>query len=554
MDSHEEHFKHLGTLDKTFYFYVKESCEIISLTPAQIVLSNFLDTLAPKKYWEDFKDSLGEHSTYKEVGRLLIAASKKKGKYSTELSRGTGAHIDNKRCVYHLGNKLLVNGAKTGLWNFDSEYLYEETHPHVQVASKGLSNKECENFIDICNQFTWTNPKVDATVAAGWIAVAPICGVLKHRPILSINGEAESGKSTFSNKLVAPVLGQARLHMKGVSTLAGYRRAMGPNTIPVIVDEAEGKTMRDNLDVQDLLSIPRQGFDDGGQRYRASQSGEGVVSSKPLSSFSFSNIKTLLTEPEDTSRTLFLRVEKRSESAHHDLENRLLNTITPKFAEKFLFRAVKNMRVTLHNSEIFNNLVRKRLSNGRKGDILGVILAGRWSLCSKKRVNMDSAERFIADIDFDIDHFMDGYVRSFGEEILSYILQASDRRHGREECTVQELLQKTYDGDRDAKRYLLQWTMKFEESENPKEWRDEPYLLIGNKGNLLGKHMSDPPFNGTWADGLLSLPGAKKITKQQSFGKGNYIGAVCIPVHQYIELMGNAGKAVDKVFNQGEDG
>jgi len=84
-------------------------------------------------------------------------------------------------------------------------------------------------------QWNWSHA-ADATVTAGLVFSTFIQSCWTWRPLVTITGESDSGKSTLLAELLLPILGDWTIAADR-STEAGLRQAMGHDACPVVIDE-----------------------------------------------------------------------------------------------------------------------------------------------------------------------------------------------------------------------------------------------------------------------------------------------------------------------------
>ncbi len=122
----------------------------------------------------------------------------KRGYFDPSMRRGRGAWLDERRSVYHLGDRLLVGGVETDLSGIKSRFVYEQSRKMPPPAVQPLSNAEGLRIVEMFKRFLWKIP-VSAALAAGFVALAPLCGALDWRPHIWLTGGAGSGKTTILN-------------------------------------------------------------------------------------------------------------------------------------------------------------------------------------------------------------------------------------------------------------------------------------------------------------------------------------------------------------------
>ncbi len=157
------------------------------------------------------------------AGETLIKACRRAGPFNPANVRGRGIWLEDGNVVVNLGDPI------------ESEkflYLCFESIP----VSRGKAFN-VERLRDHLRLYNWRNPQ-DADLLFGWLAMAPICGALAWRTHAFIYGPARSGKTTI-HAIASLVLTPLAIAADGQSTEAGIRQTLGPDSLPILIDEFE---------------------------------------------------------------------------------------------------------------------------------------------------------------------------------------------------------------------------------------------------------------------------------------------------------------------------
>lgn len=84
---------------------------------------------------------------------------------------------------------------------------------------------DTRRLADLLEQFKFRDTK-NARLLFGWLAIAPICGVLDWRPHCFVFGPPKAGKSTLHG-LATALLTPLAISTTGDSSEAGIRQAIG---------------------------------------------------------------------------------------------------------------------------------------------------------------------------------------------------------------------------------------------------------------------------------------------------------------------------------------
>ena len=124
-----------------------------------------------------------------------MEACRKKGPFNPITARGRGVWLEDDRLILNLSQPV-----PEGLKHL---YLCFEPIPLDQTNSF-----ETQRLLDLLRLFRWRNQQ-DAMLLLGWLAIAPICGVLKWRPHCFLYGPPRCGK-TRANCSTPPPIGGHR--------------------------------------------------------------------------------------------------------------------------------------------------------------------------------------------------------------------------------------------------------------------------------------------------------------------------------------------------------
>lgn len=166
----------------------------------------------------------------------VIADCQAAGRYSANSVMGAG--------VWQLGDRIVVN-AGSALWSPDGQpvprisadgVFVESSSLGVMPDTKPATDAEALAICTALEGAPWHNP-TDALLLAGWIASAPLAGVLPRRPAIYVTGPRGCGKSTVKT-VVSHLLSPAAVVGEGSgTTAAGVRQLLGCDARPVILDE-----------------------------------------------------------------------------------------------------------------------------------------------------------------------------------------------------------------------------------------------------------------------------------------------------------------------------
>jgi hypothetical protein len=263
---------------------------IISASAQQLLSSQWLQGVAPAAFWRrQFEKAEGSFSA-SAAGEAIIAACKRAGPFNPTSVRGRGVWVEDGEVIPNLGGPL-----RLGLRH---QYLCFEPIPLPSDATFDTGR-----LIDLLDRFRFRDPK-NARLLLGWLAIAPICGVLAWRPHCFVYGPPKAGKSTL-HSLASALLTPLAISTTGDSSEAGIRQAVGPDSLPVIIDEFESDQRRGSH--QAIVRLARSASSGTTPILRGTPEGK-VMQFSLRTAFFFSGINPAGLTPADASRILLLEL------------------------------------------------------------------------------------------------------------------------------------------------------------------------------------------------------------------------------------------------------
>ncbi|TXN19562.1 hypothetical protein [Methylobacterium sp. WL9] len=262
---------------------------IVSASAQQLLSSQWLQGVAPSAFWRRQYPSKSLFN-FAAAGEGLIAACKRSGPFNPLRIRGRGIWIEDNEVVLNLGNPI-----REGLKN---QYLCFEP-----ISLPDNAAFDATRLLDLLSRFKFREPK-NAMLLLGWLAIAPICGVLSWRPHCFIYGPPKAGKSTL-HRLASAILTPLAISTTGDSSEAGIRQAVGPDSLPVIIDEFESDQRRGRQ--QAIIMLARSASSGDTPILRGTPEGKAMQFSL-RTTFFFSGINPAGLSPADASRILLLEL------------------------------------------------------------------------------------------------------------------------------------------------------------------------------------------------------------------------------------------------------
>lgn len=514
------HFRCLGFNGGHFYFLPAASKQVRQFTAPELSQKAHLYTMAPREYWEfspEYGDCEGRNGRdYSAIAEVLINRCIAAGIYSNDLRRGMGAWIDRDRTVLHMGNVLSVDGVHTDLIDIDSRYVYEARGGASIVEGKPISDEYAERFAHICAMPAWEDP-IYGVLLGGWVSLAPICGTLKWRPHIWVNGPAGCGKSYIATNIVGRTLAGVIRQFASSTTEAGIRQKLASDSLPVLFDEAEGDTRGSRENINRILELMRHSSSDSDALITKGSAGGVATDFAIRSMFCMSSIAHGIHRRADESRTTILRLTDpgrsvRAREAFTSLAESIFDLISGDFSAGFVARACANAKVTRANADTFAEVLSGMDGGRRYGDQIGTLLAGYVSLLPPHIWTKSDAEAMVRQLNLDALNAPEMARGKDEEQCLAFLLQQQIRVDDGVKTatlTVGECIElvatnsHTYTNHHKA---LMRIGIIVEHDK----------VCVSNTHNGLSRLFQSSPYGEQWATYLRRLPesDASKATKR----------------------------------------
>ena len=192
--------------------------------------------MAKSTFWaQRFPGGKRRPVNFRAAGEALIDACRRAGPFIPLRIRGRGIWLEDGKVIVNLGQSVE-----------STRFLYL---CFEDISLDAESTFDAQRLRDHLGLYNWRNPQ-DAGLLLGWLAMAPICGALTWRPHAFVYGPARSGKTTI-HTVASIVLSPLAISADGQSTEAGIRQTLGPDSLPILLDEFEsdqnGNTLRNIL-------------------------------------------------------------------------------------------------------------------------------------------------------------------------------------------------------------------------------------------------------------------------------------------------------------------
>ena len=489
------------------YFYNHSSKSIYKIS--RFATHEFF-LLAPLDYWAQLYPK-GEKGSvdWDEARSLLIEKSLSVGLYDSTRERGIGVWADDKRYILNTGNGTFLKQKKTDLAELKTRkfYIASESVITCDLNTK-LSNDECQKLIKIAKKFKWQE-KSSHFLLLGWVALSRCCGSLPVRPNVWITGSKGTGKSTVLNEFIAPLLGSSGyVKTSGNTTEAGLRAMLRRGAMPVIFDEFEVENADSYYKLNSVTQLIRQSFTGESKIFKGTPNG-GLIQYTVVFMSLLASIRVSLINDADKSRFCVLELDKQQRGIDdwQKLEKEIYNNINESVGNKLFVRSYLNIDKIIASYEILQKEVAS-ISDQRKGQQYGMLLAGYWSLLSEDVITVDQAKQLIIDsgIGFLDARFNDDLEDTSDEYELLNELFTTKVRIQRSDIGFEEIpIQSCFTPETERAYYhheLLKYGLKY----NPRNHT----VFIPNQHREIKKLLSDTKWTHDWSKTFLRLPASKK--------------------------------------------
>ena len=552
-------YQSLGFNGENIYLMTKANRQVRAISYKSLSNKSLLLSIASNEYWESLFPKLDKNGDSAGPDWILcidhvIQESNAVGVYDLSVIRGRGFAMDKGRLVRHLGDRLIVDGETTDLYQFDSEYTYEQTARFSVGDYPALTQAEAIAVETACTLPFWKG-QADPFLFLGFCALAPFSGALRWRPHLWITAPAGTGKSQWLVPLMEILIGKKNMAaFDNVTTEAGIRQTLRHDALPVLLEEAEAETPEDRRRIQRIVQYARNcSTDNDIQTAKGTPTGM-ALSFSGRSMFAYVSTKDALSFSADKSRTACLEVRKLDDADRVDQHADKLTQIMQSFegkciSERLIAYLSANWQTFQRNVTVFRLVTGRLLKSSRHGDQYGTLLAGYWTVTHQKEVAEAEALAFARAINleamtedqdeqtdeqrcFDLMMALDIRVDVYkpvsltiGEAVAALAGQDDDQlRNVATGCDVS--LDSLDEGRRALLRVLRRYGIIFQAENEQLYGCSGQGIYIANSCEYLKKYMDKTPF-ANWSRILKRMDSAESLPKDK-----------------YLKVNGRSSKAV----------
>jgi hypothetical protein len=343
----------------------------------RIATLEYWENLAPGRYGPDWDAAI---SKVRDAAEAL-------GPFTPDRIRGRGVWLDNNRVIWHLGNRIEVDGQLLHLTELqDTAYTYASL-PALDINPEvpQLTDPEGTAILELFTKgMQWGNDG-DGLLVAGHTVLGNVCAALDYRPGLQLTGGSGDGKSTTENKSIAPLQAGLALRTSG-ATEAGIRQTMQMDALPVVIDESEQENARQR---EGHLHLLRLSFD-GQQQVKGTPGGKCLTYTM-RSMITLIGINAAVPNAADRNRLVVIRPRKLQPEAWRQFQLQRDNLITIEAGRRLIRRTISNLPALLANIKTFTAVLASQKGTDRTHQVIGSLLAGAHHLTSTAVLDADAA-------------------------------------------------------------------------------------------------------------------------------------------------------------------
>jgi hypothetical protein len=544
------HFAVLGWADgdRDGIYYRAKATGQIALTKCRTRTD--LLRMAPLEHWiEVFGRQSEEHGRPRQAPpewdaatSAVITEADRAGVFDLGSLRGHGVWIDGGRVVWHLGDRIEVDGAIRSLEGAGGKFHYARLHAlAIDPQVEPLENAEGEAVLGVIRRMGWASA-VDALHLAGWIVLANVGGALPKRPGLQLTSSSGSGKSDCVSRVIEPLLAGLAVY-SSTSSEAGVRQQLKASSVPAVIDESEQENPKKR---EAQLRLVRLSYD-GVPQLMGTPSGD-ARSFAMRSSICLVGINATIPNIADRNRIAVISRQQIPDNAWAEVSRMRDELITREIGERLLRRTVSNLKILLANVESFGRVVAKRYG-GRLGDTYGPLLAGAHHLTSLEVLDEAQARCWIDAQGWALgaEELETSAARSEAEQCLEHLLKhevpfasgvAEDWgsiSDASGKTSIRELIQylslkngaiacgRAEDFHKEGQKTLGRYGLKLDK---------ERGLLVhtGGRGKLPDVYAGTRWANGAYKDRLFDLPGVVRVPSPPRFRVIGTGAAIALPL------------------------
>lgn len=440
--------------DGELCFYKPSSMQTIQSVPLMNHSKRALIGLASENFWRKHFTS-GTKLYWDAAISACIEICKQKGFFYLKEVRGCGAWTDKGKIIFHLGDRIISDNEEIKVGDFKSENSYEQRKQIKCDLTQTLSNEDRTIISNIYDSFDWEYP-VFAKAMLGYTAYGPVCGGIRWRSHIWLCASKGSGKTTFLNKVLIPLMGDLVYPVEGMTTASGIMQGLKTDALPVVFDEADTKTEKDVAKMQEVIALMRQSSTESSMKTVKGSANHKAITFHTRSCFLISSTSYSPKHDVDHSRISLLTLKplnkltgeelRQRNKRWRELRQKIDKAITPELGNRWITNSIKELPNIRANAEKFSDYFADYFADARAGDQAGHLAAGAYAIDVGGLI--ESEDQLLGYVNrYNWTPLIDNSEESQEEDLLQEILQLKIWINGikRYELSIGEALTKTED-------------------------------------------------------------------------------------------------------------
>lgn len=380
------------------FVYDDRAKKVHTFSPSKMTKNNFIQ-IAPLNYWEGRYPTQKGGADWDAAVDSFTDSSMRAGLYNNDRIRGRGAWIDKGRIVIHSGSHLIVDGSTVPTDEIESKFVYQIDHPTGFEVGQPLLKRDSAQLIKALKLVSWQRD-VNAHLLAGWLVLAPLGGALDWRPHVWVTGPRGAGKTWIKREIIDRILGDAIVNAIGETTEAGLRQTLSSDSLPVVFDEIDSDTKKDNDRIEQIMTLMRIASSESGAKVYKGTTAHQSRSFNIRSCFCFLSIVYQAARAADLSRITVLTVQEdkslQQDARFTELQAIVRDDFTESWVKGLRARTLDMLPIILANIKVFEKASRVILKSSRARDQIAPLMAGAYSLVSDGEISLKDAEKFLS--------------------------------------------------------------------------------------------------------------------------------------------------------------
>lgn len=468
----------LGHNKGDFFFTSSANPQIQSIR--EFSQDNFLK-LRPLKYWELHYTS-EKGIDWSRAKDDIIQEAYKKGLFDFGKVRGRGVWLEKDEPIIHLGDRLhFPNGTEKDLSDLESENIYDPKQKVALPEKEEMKNATQAN--NIIKRFSWEK-EFDHALFMGWIFQSALSGMSDWRAHMALTAQAGSGKTTLLTHIVEPCLKYFRpLKVEGTSE-AGIRQLIGSDSIPVIADEFDTNSMKENS-FDKILNLIRMSSSEG-VVVRGTPSGKAMRFTAKFSILLSGVNMPMFKEADKTRITALELLKAHQEKSWPDFQKEILSIFNDTWSKAFFWQ-VYSSAVNFKQTVGTLQEILSQQFDARTGQQYSALLSGYWHWFNTEKISVDSAQELVKKLC----GWVEGKTKagaihtSDSEACFEHLMGMVVKKDiDQVQVTLGELLNISEDSVETKNKLLFAYGIKIEKNG----------IFIANSNHLLKKHFDNTPW------------------------------------------------------------